>query len=235
MGEYDLEQYAAAVLKADAAGAWEDREDHRNFGFATKAEYGDAGRELYFAVTRPGKADDEQQWASYADTYKPGKDLTILSIFKTYEEIRRARSYTKDSAGHVRGVVAALDMGKVASSINTASQSAPNLLVGGADAVAKKGAPILAAVPTVAPLEGCPMLPEGCNVQPLYEEVNRVIPALMADPAAYFDAWQIVYLTHKETFNRLADLTPRLDRNAVALRANGIAAEIHRADLHHLF
>jgi len=53
---------------------------------------------------------------------------------------------------------------------------------------------------------------------------------LIADPDSHFMALVHLYLTDHDTLNRIADLAPTIDRNAVKLRAEGVYEEVQRAN-----
>lgn len=81
-GEYDPEQFAKIVLKMDAQGAFDDRNDWRDLGMVCKVEWGDdPGRAIWDSITLPGNADDDAQWNSFRSEYRPN-DITIRTILK---------------------------------------------------------------------------------------------------------------------------------------------------------
>lgn len=136
-GEYSPQAFAKLVLKMDAGGAFDDRNDWRDLGMVCKVEWGDdPGRDIWDSITIPGAADDTAQWNSFRSEYRPN-DITIRTILKRAAEMGIKDNITRNLDAMFGGITSRpLDIKKAAQEAFAAPVPA--------DASSQPGVPMLA-------------------------------------------------------------------------------------------
>jgi hypothetical protein len=252
-GEYDPEQFTKIVMKMDAQGAFDDRNDWRDLGMVCKVEWGDdPGRAIWDSITIPGSANDDAQWNSFRSEYRP-TDITIRTILKRAADMGIKDSLQRNLNSMFNLPTVPIDFGKVATAAFAAptpspASAAPGVpMLGRGEKQVEYGEPILqdflkdtSDAPLRSSATDVPQLPSAANGHGLFDLLNQSIERIFAmieakkfKAASIINPLGVLKIVHAEAFDsvvrRLRNSGITLPDGKIANAANGYLDAVERA------
>jgi predicted P-loop ATPase len=254
-GEYDPIQFAKIVLKMDAQGAFDERNDWRDLGMVCKVEWGDdPGREIWDSITIPGSSDDDAQWRSFRSEYRPN-DITIRTILKRAADMGIKDNLPRNLDAMFGGITSRpFDIKKVAQEAFTAPPQTPPAqpgvpMLGRGEKQTEYGEPILreflkaTSGPNVATRpqsNDVPQLPDAAKAHGLFDLLNESITRIfvMSEAKGFkgtsiVDPLGVLKIIHIEAFDavtrRLRALGVPLHDAKISNAANSFLDAVERA------
>jgi predicted P-loop ATPase len=229
-GSRELEPFLRAMIKVQAAGGFP-YDIWRNLLWVVKAEWGeDLARQLAEYLHDGDRKTNyliERILRDGHNDIQPD-DTKIGSILHYMHSVGVHDNVPKTVAAMFGGPVPDVDLIAIAKRVFGEPGGANDIpMTGGQARLGEIGAPIVAAVPIVAPQTGCPQITE--SPSSLREPLNRAIPGMLADPVAHVDALAVLLCVHEPTFNEVVKLAPTLDVNLVKLRAAELGIQTKRS------
>jgi predicted P-loop ATPase len=224
-GDRDVTQTTALVAFLADRGEFDDYQSWVECGMALKIALGDAGFDVWALTHNADVSDDlaAAKWNSFAKETTSGKNKTIGSLIDRAKKLGGNFSVSKSTASMFEGVAA---IAAAAGASLGGPQGMP--MMAGQLALTDIGLPIIATVPLVPALPGCPQIPDAARGHGLFASLNSAIPGLIANPNAYADTLAILSLVHVDTYEAVRRACPDVDTSAVKISAERISTLVAR-------